>query len=352
MRTHPGFLKLFLAALVIVAAPARAGEYHYAETLLCSDCHAMHFSMQHDWDGTTPVSATAQPNGDWLGATGPNQYLLKAQESQLCLSCHDGQTWAPDVYGANTGTAYVRQAGAIPTGTAPYEQWKGHTLNVQATPPGGTSNIRLQCVSCHSSHGNVNYRNLDGATPIISYARGTNNTTKDVFLRSFTLGAITTNYATQNVDFNEPGPNASAMGRFCRGCHTDFHGGQYDSNMFDGVIGVGGWIRHPTAGANIGALGGGHSSTATLAAHAYRVQVMSPTGTWGPQGATWGAPPGDLSPSCMSCHKAHGNQNPFGLIFLKGTGPELTEEGDAAGNTGPMGQRLSALCGQCHVQAS
>ena len=33
--------------------------------------------------------------------------------------------------------------------------------------------------------------------------------------------------------------------------------------------------------------------------------------------------------SCMSCHKAHGNKNAFGLIFMKGTGTR-TEEPTAA----------------------
>jgi hypothetical protein len=163
------------------------------------------------------------------------------------------------------------------------------------------------------------------------------------------LGAVTTNYAVENVDFNEPGSNASALGRFCRGCHPDFHGGAYDSNMYDGLPGSGAWLRHPTAGANIGALGGEHSDLGVFASRPYRVQVMSPSGNWGTPGVTWTGAPNNLSPSCMSCHKAHGNQNPFGLIFLEGTGP-VTEEGDAAGNVAAPAQRIVSLCGQCHAQ--
>jgi hypothetical protein len=44
----------------------------------------------------------------------------------------------------------------------------------------------------------------------------------------------------------------------------------------------------------------------------------------------------------MSCHKAHGNQNSFGLIYMSGTGT-VTEEGDD-------GVQAKDLCKQCHVQ--
>jgi hypothetical protein len=48
-----------------------------------------------------------------------------------------------------------------------------------------------------------------------------------------------------------------------------------------------------------------------------------------------------VTPSCFSCHKSHGNQNGFGLIFMAGTGT-VTEEGD--------GGVYKSLCKQCHVQ--
>jgi nitrate reductase cytochrome c-type subunit len=52
-----------------------------------------------------------------------------------------------------------------------------------------------------------------------------------------------------------------------------------------------------------------------------------------------------LTPTCTTCHKAHGNQNPYGLIYLKGTGA-VTEEGDADGQT----EGLRTMCKQCHSQ--
>ena len=354
MATRIATLLCTLVLLIAGGKASIAGEYHYGQYLVCYDCHTMHFSQTHNWDGTTSVPTTPTSGGNWLGTTGPINYLLKAPANQLCLACHDGKTFAPDVMGANTNT-YVRAAGAITTGTTPYENWKGHTLDGLVTPPGGTSNLRLECVNCHSPHGNANFRNLDGTVNPITYAKGTtNDTATDVYLRGWTLGDIANNYSVANEDFNEPAATAqnqgSAISKFCKGCHTDFHGRAGDSNM--GGAGGTGWLRHPTADANIGAVGGGHSSLAVFSSKPYRVKVMSPSGDWGTQGSIWTNAPTNLTPNCLTCHKAHGNQNPFGLIFLAGTGP-LTEEGDADGNSSSnAGVRLRYLCGQCHVQAN
>ena len=62
---------------------------------------------------------------------------------------------------------------------------------------------------------------------------------------------------------------------------------------------------------------------------------MSASGNW--------ATGTDVTPSCFSCHKAHGNKNPFGLIYMSGTGT-VTEQGDTGGRA------LEDLCRQCHSQ--
>ncbi len=344
-----------IAGLLLTIAlprPVAAGEYHHGTTLICSDCHTMHYSLQHSYTGGAPPP---------LGTGGPFPNLLKYSPNDLCKSCHDAQTFAPDVVGANTGTD-VREAGALTTGTAPYDEWKGHALGSTATAPGGTfSNADgLECVDCHQPHGYAGhntkdvagnpvtnaYRNLAAKGGLdVSYAKGTNDTTKDVFLRSWTLGDISTNYDVSNVDLNEPNLHDSGIGEWCKGCHTNFHGKQGDANM--GGVGDTEWLRHPTADAYIGAVGGGHSSLAVFTGRNYRVKVMSATGDWGTQGQAWttATASDDLAPTCTTCHKAHGNQNPFGLVFLSGTGP-ITEEGDTAGvNLG-----MKSLCEQCHVQ--
>jgi len=100
---------------IIAAVPAFAGEWHAGATNVCTDCHTMHFSMQHNWDGTSPVATTPQAGGNWLGDSGPNERLLKLPANELCLSCHDGQSFAPDVVGVNANAAPTggRSAGAL-----------------------------------------------------------------------------------------------------------------------------------------------------------------------------------------------------------------------------------------------
>lgn len=352
---------LSACAALLVSSASFAGEYHYQQTLLCFDCHTMHGSMQHGWAGGT-VSTTAVLGGSWLASTNPNTYLLKkANDVQLCLACHDGQTFAPDVMGENTAsTSFVRQAGAIPTGIAPYENWKGHNLDGSVQVPGGLQSIKLTCIVCHNKHGENRatngvpmsaFRNLDS----LSYAKGTNDVTKDVYLKSFTIGNIAQNYAYDNVYFNEPADRQTGeigiqYSYFCKSCHTDFHGKPgANSVVGNGLAETQGiqWIRHPTAFANIGGVtvDSEHSSLARYASRPYRVKTANPTGQWGIEGTAWNTPDAGASPACFSCHKAHGNKNPFSLIYLEGTGP-VTEEGDAAGMA--LGHR--SLCAQCHTQ--
>jgi len=84
----------------------------------------------------------------------------------------------------------------------------------------------------------------------------------------------------------------------------------------------------------VGARGDRHSSFVRYASLGNRVPTMSPSGAW---------PAQDNAVSCMSCHKAHGNGNPFGLLYMSGQG-QLTEEGDTGGS------HYIDLCHQCHTQ--
>jgi hypothetical protein len=342
-----------VALLVCMVGMAVAGDYHSGTTLNCAECHVMHYSQTHGYN------ANGGGNTVSLGSTGPYHFLLRDEINNLCLSCHDGQFFAPDVLAANGGSAPTngRQAGALNRdNTAPYFDATGHTLGSADVAPGGTfaNADGLNCINCHQQHGYggfVNgggnaYRNLlynTGGVPKepIKYAVGTNDLTLDVFELSAAYGGD--HYDHQNVFFNEPDPTSSDYGNWCKGCHTDFHGTSSDANMRNAAAAAQTeWYRHPTADANIGFVGGGHSSLGVFSGNAYRVQVMSSTGDWGTWGAAFAAAPTDLTPSCMSCHKAHGNQNAFGLIFATGAAA-FGEEGDGAS--------YIALCGQCHVQA-
>jgi hypothetical protein len=59
------------------------------------------------------------------------------------------------------------------------------------------------------------------------------------------------------------------------------------------------------------------------------------------------------SPGCVSCHKAHGNQNPFGLIFLGQQATSVDDQGGwNAGQPQTLQEGLRNLCGQCHPQGN
>jgi hypothetical protein len=299
----------------------------------------MHYSQTHGYnnDGTGPFIS--------VGGDGPYEYLLRNHVNPLCLSCHNNQAWAIDVLGANTSSE-IRQGGALNQEGGEGLDATGHTLDADDVAPGSNpawSNADgLNCIDCHHQHGyNPNgnsYRNLkynpgNVGYPglIVDYAHTTNDLTKDVYETGPGL------YDISNVFFNEPDQTASAYAEWCKGCHTDFHGAKGGAEV-GGATGTE-WVRHPNADADIGAHTGGHSSLGVFEGHTNHVKVMNPNGVWEVTN------PDDLdgsTPSCMSCHKAHGNQNSFGLIHMSGSGT-VTEEGDD-------GTQAKDLCAQCHVQ--
>jgi hypothetical protein len=334
-------LAAVLPAVVVLglAAPAGAGDFHSGASLVCSDCHVSHYSQSHAYT----VGGTTIP----LGAAGPYGHLLRNEANELCLSCHDNQSWAPDVFGQNGGTAMNRLAGGlnaaaghIPNDTG-YDDIDGHTLWSTDTAPGGTFNDPdgLECVDCHAQHGITSqYRNLLNRGAFtgknVTYAVGTNDLTKDVFERSAAA------YAEADVDYNEPNTTASAYGNWCGTCHTLFHGSGGSANMGGASGGDANlafpWLRHPTADVNIGQNASFISSLTRFTGNTNRVKVMDSQGLWDGTAAD-----NTVTPSCFSCHKSHGNKNSFGLIFMAGTGT-VTEEGD--------GGIYKDLCRQCHSQ--
>lgn len=332
---------LALAACVPMAA--YAGDFHRNATLVCSDCHVMHFSQQHGYnaDGTGFFTE--------LGGAGPHAYLLRNEVNDLCLTCHNGSSFAPDVLGANANS-YTREAGALNRPTAGEGiATTGHTLDSHDAAPGSapvwSAEHGLECVNCHFPHGSASYRNLAGnqgnysalgrSHSLVTYndvPGSPMDLTKDVY--QVATSPMASHYAVSNVNYLEPARptyGESAYAYWCKGCHTNFHGAQGGTEV-GGATGEE-WLRHPNAVANIGALGGGHSSTTVWNSKTNRVKVMSASGVY---------PATDNTPSCFSCHKSHGNQNAFGLIYMSGTGT-VDEEGDD-------GTSARQLCKQCHTQ--
>ncbi len=345
-------LILMVAVALIVPVAALAGDYHKGVTLNCSECHVMHGAQSHGYNNNGGGFFTNP------GASAPYEYLLRNEINELCLTCHDNQTFAPDVLEANGGAAGTdgRAAGALNmNNTGSYLDATGHTLGSHDVAPGGTWNNAthgLTCVDCHAPHGRTTgtnsnpYRNLfteatGTAIAPVSYAIGTNDLTKSVFERAAD-GA--NHYDLTNVDYNEPSATASDMGTFCKACHTDFHGSSSDANMRD-QLGEAGtlWLRHPAADANIGGVGGGHSRLTQFANRLYRPKVMSPTGNWGTQGVAFASTPTDLTPSCFTCHASHGNTNAFAIKYITGNNV-VGENGD--------GGTYRETCRACHGQGS
>ena len=328
MKTQRILMVVGLA--IALTGIAWAGDYHTGSTLTCSECHVMHASQQHGYN----------PDGSGFFAppVGTNEFLLRNEVNALCLSCHDGQTFAPDVLGIQTGTV-IRAAGALNDGTnaAPYFDASGHTLGSADVAPGGTFTNAdgLKCVDCHQQHGYGGgvvanpWRNLLGGSSG-SYAALSYETAASPTGAFDVTQLAATDYVWTNLTFNEPTADVSAYADFCKSCHTDFHGTVGGSEI-GGTEAGGLFIRHPAATVNIGAIGGGHSSLAVYQGQTNQVLTQTPDGA----GSIF-------TPSCFSCHKGHGNQNAFGLIFMSGTGI-VDEQGDD-------GTAAKDLCGQCHVQ--
>jgi cytochrome c553 len=362
---------LALLAIGAWSATAMAANYHTGTTLICSDCHVAHGSQSHS--NNDPRGAPF--DNVHIGAAKPYEYLLRNEPNELCLTCHDNNATGPDVMGDNHGkyATELRQAGALNmVGIADpgYDIGDGHTLGSTEPIPGNATGIvlnhGLECVDCHSQHGSASqYRNLLNRSvtkpngSVIPYAGrnvtfelGTSPTnTKDVLLS----GDL--QYAASDVKFEEPRPDSSAYGQWCKACHTDFHGKGGETNMggaSGGYVLTGvAWKRHPTADVNVGgAVTDSMTHVSSLAQYrAYYVKgdghypkVMDSQGLWtGAYNATTRTGNNTLTPSCFSCHKGHGNKSAFGLIFMGGTAAP-SEEGD--------GGDYRLMCRGCHRQGA
>ena len=355
---------LVAVLLAMAALPALAqNNWHYQENMNCSDCHSMHASAHNN---LTTGSAITDPNATYGTPNRPiNPYypapnpgagrssLLKADD--VCESCHKDQTFAPDVYGDNTN-GYTRSAGGIREDAT----GGGHKIGSQIAPPGYQTtfgvnyypaNTTLECTSCHSPHGGTAFRNLvpyqmntaalGGVSNAIvkpTVKKGAFDATFDVTVLgadtySFGSGNLQAYYGRANVVYSKAatpltsfnGAQASnRLDNFCGVCHGNFHGGDKvnPDNVSKGGSASSAFLRHPTGLVTIGSFS---SATAAANLKVYQAAATQSAAT--------------DSPGCLTCHKAHGNNNPFGLIYPSPTGADTTEEGNGAYKT---------LCKSCH----
>jgi predicted CXXCH cytochrome family protein len=301
---------LLLALLSLRSTPSPAGEYHVGATLYCGDCH----------------------NASAGTIAGP----LKASPNRVCLSCHDGQPGIPDVMGSDVNAGHgPRQAGGLPSGEPGYGPGRGHLLESQGPPPGGawpSGETQLQCVSCHAAHGNGNYRNLGGRLsqpPRVSYVTSTVPTNAvDVRIDLAAVPPVGERvaagfYSATRTYFNRPSTSGSGYGAFCATCHRAF---------------ASAGVRSPFRLHPVETVGLSPAMALRYNRSANKLQLLAPSNA---SSTVYGA---SASLSCMTCHRAHGNRNPFAMLFMKPTGV-VTEQGveDAV---------LRDLCVQCHPVGS
>lgn len=346
-----------LLALAAIPALAQNSNYHYNENMNCSDCHSAHASAHNNLtDGlaiTLPNTKVSSPNSainPYYPAQNPGPGRAKLlKNDDVCSTCHKDQSFAPDVFGDNAN-GYIRSAGGVREGTT----GGGHKIGSTFSAPGHKTDVisyfpdgsTLECVSCHSPHGSANFRNLipyqlrstagysSVMAPTVAKAAAFDATKDATILNGntyvFGSGTMQNYYGRQAIlysrvadgaEYNYNGAKSSnRMDQFCGICHGNFHGGD---DVTD-VVGNGtDFVRHPTGVVKIGTF-----ATPTAAAN---LKVYQLTGT---QTAATD------SPGCVTCHKAHGNNNPFALIYPSWKGADISEEGEGA---------YKNLCKACHT---
>jgi hypothetical protein len=296
--------------------------YHNGESLVCSDCHVMHASLQHSYPADEGSDGGITP---YPWSTTPTAGLLKAQDPiDLCLTCHDGRPGAPDVIAEDVNGLSERSAGFFEH--ADVMNPKGHDLahGIYSGPDnlctrchwGSPGDMKVTCIDCHQHHGNGNPRNLQWA----SWPEGTPP------LGLFNPPGMTglARFERSNVRYGTS--NSAALREvtnICIDCHHVESGGYYTDPDGDGIH-----SKHPSyeserddpnsiaQGADRGSTDPAHWEGGSGSGFdgTQRVPfVVSNALDYASAGVVSAASNGVF---CLSCHKAHGSASAFGLVWL------------------------------------
>lgn len=326
---------------LLLDTPPFTPGYHNGSDMVCSDCHVMHASMQHDYGYDDPYDYP-------FSVDPPSNHLLKASSAlELCLNCHQDKVNIPDVIGPDINGGALRAAGQL--GDPGVINDNGHNISsepgdlcIRCHFVGEFRTAAVECIDCHAPHGTNYYRNLQWASapeytpPIVAFTNPASNGLQK--------------YQAANVRYGAPGGNPGQqtwreVTNICIDCHHTFfdantNGGRYtnwDLNEH--------WNRHPGTNSESGAyrpVGGlpgdpyydadslnwveGNGSEFSIGRVPYIVQEAHSFDQ-----ANIVAASNEVF--CLSCHSAHGSEHAFGLRW------------NAADESAPM---RTAGCRQCH----
>jgi hypothetical protein len=318
---------------MVIVVPAFA--FHNGSSIKCNYCHTMHYSE----GGTTPSTSNGFPVD---ASGGPNPILLvKANISDLCLSCHKDGTYtgAPSVYNTSAGSGiqlpggdFSYSAHASGGNAMSDDIGRGHnpfgsaldvsaeidkdTLNGGAdgiTPPGnsGTALVdgEFTCVHGPESGGSRAYAYRLLLKTVNGYNTSVDGIASAAWIKDTSVSpnviAAGPDGADLTLDESSSNHNVYKGGfsNWCSSCHPNFHGADVsDSNVGNGSD----FIRHPT-----------HTAIDTMntkyGSYSYLYPLVKVGGNWTKTSEGSGNVAATDEVMCLTCHKAHASSNPDAL---------------------------------------